>query len=470
MLFNSFEFVLFFPVITILFYLIPHKFRWLLLLFASCLFYMYFIPKYILILFVTILIDYFAGICIEKTINPKHKKIYLILSIVSTCLVLVIFKYVNFFHENMIWLSNFFQFNYPSRMFEIILPIGLSFHTFQSLSYVIEVYRGNQKAEKHFGFYSLYVLFYPQLVTGPIERPQNLLVQLRQEKSLNYSNIVFGLRLILFGLFIKMVLADNLAVFVDEIFVNSFYHNSIEIIVGLIFYSFQIYFDFYGYSLVAIGTAKSMGYDLMDNFKSPYFSKSIQEFWERWHISLSTWFRDYVYITLGGNRVNKKKWVINILIVFIISGFWHGSKWTFIFWGISHGLIFIIQKMFSNTIKLNLNSFFYKLYTPIRIIQTFGLVTLLWVLFRAVDFKQFYAILWAIKHNWEISFKMQIEYWLILFVLLFFIIDFKTRNSRFDLWLQTKKSWFRWSIYSVLIFSLLALSSVNSFPFIYFQF
>ncbi len=470
MLFNSFEFVLFFPIVTLLFYLFPHKFRWTLLLAASCFFYMYFIPQYILILLVTILIDYYAGIWIEKTESQTKKKRYLVASIISTCLVLIIFKYVNFFQENMIWLSEHFHFNYPKRMIEIILPIGLSFHTFQSLSYVIEVYRGNQKAEKHFGIYSLYVLFYPQLVTGPIERPQNLLVQLREKKSLKYANVIQGLRLILFGLFIKMVLADNIAVYVDEIFKNSFSHNSIEIITGLILYSLQIYCDFYGYSLIAIGSAKSMGYNLMDNFKAPYFSKSINEFWQRWHISLSTWFRDYVYISLGGNRVNVKKWVINILIVFALSGFWHGAKWTFILWGILHGFTFILENLISKRITLNPSSLLSKVYQPIKIIRTFIIVTLLWVLFRAVDLKQVYAIFWAIKHNWSVAFSMQLENWIVILIGFFFAIDFSTRNTRFDLWLQTKKSWFRWFIYFVLVFAVIGLSSVNNYPFIYFQF
>jgi alginate O-acetyltransferase complex protein AlgI len=470
MLFNSIEFILFFPIVTVLFYALAHKFRWTLLLVASCFFYMYFIPQYILILFTTILIDYFAGIWIEKSNNPKHKKRYLIYSVISTCLVLIIFKYVNFFQENMIWLSERFHFNYPKRMVDIILPIGLSFHTFQSLSYVIEVYRGNQKAEKHFGIYALYVLFYPQLVTGPIERPQNLLVQLREKKSLKYSNVIQGLRLILFGLFIKMVLADNIAIYVDEIFKNSFSYHSIEIITGLILYSLQIYCDFYGYSLIAIGSAKSMGYNLMDNFKAPYFSKSINEFWQRWHISLSTWFRDYVYISLGGNRVNIKKWIVNILIVFGLSGFWHGAKWTFILWGILHGLTFILENLITKHLTLKPSSILSKIYQPIKIIRTFIIVTLLWVLFRAVDLNQVYAIFWAIKHNWSIAFRMQLENWIVLLIIFFFVIDFNTRNSRFDLWLQTKKSWFRWSVYFILVFAILGLSSVNNYAFIYFQF
>lgn len=331
MLFNSYEFLLFFPIVTLLYYLFPFKFRWIHLLIASCFFYMYFIPQYILILFSTILIDYFAAILMDKPeITQKRKKIYLWLSIGFTILILFIFKYFNFFNENMIALSHIIGFSYPERFIQIALPIGLSFHTFQSLSYVIEVYRGNQKAEKHFGIYSLYVMFYPQLVTGPIERPQNLLRQLREHKTFKYEYLSNGLRLILWGLFIKMVVADNLAVYVDQIYENPEIYHSSSIIIGMILYSFQIYCDFFGYSTVALGSALLMGYTITDNFKTPYLSKSISEFWKRWHISLSTWFRDYVYFSLGGNRVKIQRWILNSMIVFLLSGFWHGANWTFI--------------------------------------------------------------------------------------------------------------------------------------------
>ena len=235
MLFNSIEFLIFFPLVTLLFFLLKHKYRWILLLIASCVFYMFFIPQYILILFVTILIDYVAAIYIEKSDQSRKKK-YLIISIVATCLVLIIFKYLDFFNQNMIQLSHLLGFYYPEKVIKVVLPIGLSFHTFQSLSYVIEVYRGHQKAERNFGIYSLYVMFYPQLVTGPIERPQNLLVQLKEEKKLDYSNLSNGLRLILYGLFVKMVIADNLASYVDQIYANPKEYGTLSILTGLFFY------------------------------------------------------------------------------------------------------------------------------------------------------------------------------------------------------------------------------------------
>lgn len=471
MLFNSLEFLLFFPIVTVLFYLLPHRYRWIHLLIASCIFYMFFIPQYIFILFATILIDYSAGIWIEKT-KPERKKIYLIISIIATCLVLFIFKYFDFFNHNMLLLSHQFGFYYPHKVINLILPIGLSFHTFQSLSYVIEVYQGNQKAEKHFGIYSLYVMFYPQLVTGPIERPQNLLVQLREEKKFIYSNLSEGLRLILFGLFIKMVIADNIAVYVDKIYTNPSDYNSFSILKGLFFYSFQIYCDFLGYSTIAVGAARSMGYNLMDNFKTPYLSKSIGEFWQRWHISLSSWFRDYVYFSLGGNKVKIQRWMINILIVFVLSGLWHGANWTFILWGLIHGLVYITENIFKRLFKTDKidNKVFLYVSNIFNVVKTFIIVSFIWILFRASDLQQVKIIFKSIIKNIHVrdSFSVDPKVW--LFLGLFIIIDIRLFNTRFDFWCNRKSTITRWALYALMIFSIIVFSSVNNFPFIYFQF
>jgi alginate O-acetyltransferase complex protein AlgI len=471
MLFNSINFLFFFPIVTLLFYIVPHRFRWIHLLIASCVFYMFFIPQYILILFTTILIDYSAAIWIEKA-SLKKKKLYLIISIISTCLVLFIFKYFDFFNQNMLLLSHKFGFYYPERVIKFILPIGLSFHTFQSLSYVIEVYKGKVKAEKHFGIYSLYVMFYPQLVTGPIERPQNLLVQLREEKKLDYSNVSKGLRLILIGLFIKMVIADNIAVYVDQIYANPAIYSSLSILKGLFFYSFQIYCDFLGYSTIAVGCAEAMGYTLMDNFKNPYLSKNIGEFWQRWHISLSTWFRDYVYFTLGGNRVKIKRWMVNILIVFILSGLWHGANWTFILWGLAHGLVYIAENFFNrifnlkkpvNRVVLYISDFF-------KVIKTFIVVSFIWILFRAANFDQVKLVVKSLVKNYKTTDDFTVEPKIWLFLLLFILIDRLLFNTRFDFWCEKRNFAVRWSIYTGMIFLIIVFSSVNNFPFIYFQF
>lgn len=469
MLFNSIEFLIFFPIVTALYFLLPFRFRWVLLLIASCVFYMFFIPQYILILLVTILIDYVAAIKIEK-VEARWKKRYLIISIISTCLVLFIFKYYDFFNHNIHELCDLLGFHYNEKLADIILPIGLSFHTFQSLSYVIEVYKGKQKSEKHFGIYSLYVMFYPQLVTGPIERPQNLLVQLREKKIFQYENFVKGLRLILFGLFIKMVVADNLAVYVDQIYKNPEDHNSLSILIGLVFYSFQIYCDFYGYSSIAIGCALTMGYSLIDNFKNPYLAGNLNEFWHRWHISLSTWFRDYVYIPMGGKRVKVSRWVLNILVVFILSGLWHGPNWTFVLWGLAHGIFILTQNLINRILKISetkSQNIFLKIFNTIK---TFILVTLLWVLFRAKDLDEVGTIFNSLFSNFDVEddFKVDTKIW--IFFISFIIIDVLLYKKRFDSWCNQQVPVLRWSLYMIIIFIILVFSSVQNFPFIYFQF
>lgn len=473
MLFNSIEFLIFFPIVTLLFYLMPQKWRWLLLLAASCFFYMWFIPKYIFILLITILIDYSAGILIEKWKDdiPK-KKACLVVSIVSTCMVLFIFKYLNFCSANLVALAQHFGWSHPQKILNIALPIGLSFHTFQSLSYVIEVYRGNQKAERHFGYYALYVMFYPQLVTGPIERPQNLLRQLREHKELNYDNIANGLRLILFGLFLKMVVADNLAVYVDKIYENPFDYSSGDILLGMLFYSFQIYGDFFGYSTIALGCALAMGYSLMDNFKTPYLSGSVQEFWRRWHISLSTWFRDYLYIPLGGNRVTVPRWALNTLIVFTVCGIWHGANWTFMIWGFAYGVLLILERGLRNIHlfdriegkagRLVINT--------LNVAKTFVIVTLLWSVFRATSFGNLHNLFTALFHNGAVANQLHVAPVAWISLILFVFLDILIRDSRFDVWCGRQKPLVRWCVYAFLMFAVIALSSVEQIPFIYFQF
>ena len=472
MVFNSIEFVIFLPIVVLLFYLLPQKARWLMLLAASCVFYMWFVPKYILILLVTIIIDYSAGILMEKHADePKKKKTFLVISVVSTLLVLFIFKYLGFINDNFVWLCQKLGLDVRTSV-NIILPIGLSFHTFQSMSYVIEVYRGHQKAERHFGYYSLYVMFFPQLVTGPIERPGNLLRQLHEYKDFRYENISKGMRLILFGLFIKMVVADHLGAYVDEVYANPAEYNSWSVMLAMAFYSFQIYCDFFGYSTIALGSAKLMGFDISDNFRTPYLAKNIAEFWHRWHISLSTWFRDYVYFPLGGSRVKFGRWAFNILVVFVLSGIWHGAAWTFLFWGFAHGLLHIVEKALRNRFPYKEpNSKWLSIsLDALRIAKTFVLVTLFWVMFRATDFANMRDIFVAAVSNFGggQSLAVKPEVW--LYLALFILSDLLLFNTRFDAWCEGKPMVVRWLIYALLIFLVIACSSVNSFPFIYFQF
>src|SRR3989344_7847529 len=386
MLFNSIQFLIFFPVVTILYFWLPHKYRWSLLLVASATFYMAFIPKYILILLMTILVDYFSALWMEKT-GGGMRKALLVVSLVSTFSILFVFKYFNFFALNLTNLADIIGWNYSIDALGIILPLGLSFHTFQGMSYIIEVYRGNYKAERHLGIYALYVMFYPQLVAGPIERPQNLIHQFYEEHKFDYVRVTDGLKLMTWGMFKKVVIADRLAVLVNWVYNDVHSFTGFPIFVATIFFSFQIYCDFSGYTDIARGSASVMGFDLMKNFDRPYFSKSISEFWKRWHISLSTWFRDYLYIPLGGNRVSKIRWYFNLFFVFLVSGLWHGANWTFIIWGSLHGLYLIISIMtgdIRNKIKIitGLNEH-QKISKILQVITTFCLVSFAWIFFRA---------------------------------------------------------------------------------------
>lgn len=391
MLFNSLEFLVFFPVVTLLYFLLPHKWRWLHLLLASCIFYISFIPAYILILFVTILIDYTAGILISSS-GKQGKKRFLILSLVANIGVLAIFKYYNFFIENVNELFHAINLDtHPLPFLAIILPIGLSFHTFQAMSYTIEVYRGNQKAERHLGIYALYVMFYPQLVAGPIERPQNLLHQFREKHNFDSTRFWEGLRLMLWGFFKKLVIADRLSQYVDPVFNNPSQYHYLNLIIATLFFTIQIYCDFSGYSDIAIGAARTMGFKLMTNFNRPYFAKNIQEFWKRWHISLSTWFKDYLYIPLGGSRAGVRRACLNIAVVFLLSGFWHGANWTFIIWGALHAVFMVAYILYKHTTKPKNNTSAFSGFFGMGF--TFILVALAWVFFRANDVSDAFLII-----------------------------------------------------------------------------
>ncbi|MFC0181856.1 D-alanyl-lipoteichoic acid acyltransferase DltB, MBOAT superfamily [Pseudarcicella hirudinis] len=391
MVFNSLHFLLFFIIVTLAYFSLGLGGRWKLLLLASCYFYMIFRPEYIIILFVTIIIDYFAGIWIEKA-EGYQRKLLLVISLISNIGILAYFKYFNFFNENLGALLWHFDIANPIPYTSFILPIGLSFHTFQAMSYTIEVYRGNQKSERNFGIYALYVMFYPQLVAGPIERPQNVLHQFHEFHAFDWEKVKSGLLLMAWGFFKKVVIAERLGMLVDYAYKDPHEKNGITLLVATIFYAFQIYCDFSGYSDIALGSARVMGYDLMENFKSPYFSRSISEFWSRWHISLSSWFRDYLYIPLGGNRKGEFRRYLNQFIIFMVSGLWHGAKWTFVVWGCLHGTYLVLA--------IVRNKYFPKMALPdnfwgksINLVFTFSLVTLSWVFFRAVSMKDSFLIL-----------------------------------------------------------------------------
>jgi alginate O-acetyltransferase complex protein AlgI len=386
MLFNSLHFILFFIVVTAVYFALPHRFRWAMLLVASCYFYMAFIPIYILILIFTIIIDYIAALWIE-TSSGRRRKMFLVASLVANCGVLAFFKYYNFLNDSLLHAFHLVGASYPIPGLNIILPIGLSFHTFQAMSYTIEVYRGTHPAERHFGIYSLYVMYYPQLVAGPIERPNNLLDQFKTPQAFDSDRVTAGLQLMLWGFFEKVVVADRLAPFVNQVYNNPSDYAGPSLVLATVLFAFQIFADFAGYSDIAIGASQIMGIKLMTNFRRPYFSKSVAEFWKRWHISLSTWFRDYLYISLGGNRVRASRWLFNIFFTFLISGLWHGAKWTFVLWGALNGFYLIaeigaakaaqgLRRMAPNRPIINVPAF-------ARIGFTFAVTCLAWVLFRA---------------------------------------------------------------------------------------
>ena len=383
MLFNTIDFVFFLPIVIIGYYLIHPRSRWVLLLAASYYFYMCWKVDYVLLIIASTIIDYFAGIQMGKRERKRSRIPFLILSLVTNLGLLFTFKYFNFFSESLEVVFKWFDATWELPMMDLLLPVGISFYTFQTLSYSIDVYQGTQKAEKHLGYFALYVSFFPQLVAGPIERYSKLTPQLKTPQVLSYENIVLGLRLILFGLFAKMVIADNLAPVVDAVYAAPEAFSKSTVLSAMFFYSFQIYCDFFGYSLIAIGSAKMMGINIMDNFKTPYLSASISEFWQRWHISLSTWFRDYLYFPLGGNRVKLLRWILNISVVFIVSGLWHGANWTFVIWGAIFGVTYLTENGIMH---------FYKKQGVLRriigVVLTFLIVTIAWVFFRSPSLEE----------------------------------------------------------------------------------
>ena len=377
MLFNSFHFAIFFPVVFLLYWTLPDKFRIYFILASSFYFYMSWNAKYIVLILFTTIISYYAAILTEKF--PCLKKFILIITLISCLGVLFVFKYFNFFADSLVKFLSLFTIQLHPVTLRLLLPVGISFYTFQTLSYVIDVYRGNVKAEKNFCAYAAFVSFFPQLVAGPIERTSNLLPQIKAPKVFKYEQAMYGLKLTAWGLFKKVAIADVLAVWVDEVYGNVYAYKGAVLLIATFFFTIQIYCDFSGYSDIARGCAKMMGIDLMENFRSPYFSASIKEFWSRWHISLSTWFRDYVYIPLGGNRVGKFRHNLNLMLTFIISGLWHGANFTFVIWGAVHGAAQVVENFFTK----NKHNEAHGVTWSLRVLATFTFCMFAWVFFRA---------------------------------------------------------------------------------------
>lgn len=462
----------------------PHRFRWAWLLIASCYFYMAFVPVYILILFFVITIDYVAGIAIENA-QGRRRRFFLLMSLAANIGTLAVFKYFNFLNANLAGLASALHWNYPIPALAIVLPIGLSFHTFQSMSYTIEVYRGKFKAERHPGIFALYVMFFPQLVAGPIERPYNLLPQLHAHHTFDYSRVTNGLQLMAWGFFKKLVIADRLAALVNEVYGNPHAYTGISLIVATLFFAYQIYCDFSGYSDIAIGAAEVMGIKLMTNFNRPYFSKSIAEFWRRWHISLSSWFRDYLYIPLGGNRVATWRWQLNLLIVFLVSGLWHGANWTFVIWGGLHGL-YLITSIWLGALATKIQRATGVLLKPspyVQIAVTFSFVTFAWIFFRAASFSDALYIATHLFDNLGIITNLpqleksvliglnRVDFTIaILAILGMEIVQLVQRGGSVRLLLARQPALIRWSAYYLLLIVTLIFGVYESRQFIYFQF
>ena len=380
--FNSLHFAIFLPIVFTLYWIMPHKFRWLVLLISSYYFYMSWNPKYVLLILFTTIISYVSAILIEKNENKKIKKVIMIAALLLCLGVLFFFKYFNFISESIVRVVNNFSISMNFITLNLLLPVGISFYTFQTLSYIIDVYRGDVLAEHHFGIYATFISFFPQLVAGPIERTSNLLPQINSDKKFDYDLAIYGARQILWGLFKKIAVADIVAVYVDRAYDNLCQCTGFDLCIAIFFFTIQIYCDFSGYSDIAIGTAKLFGINLMKNFSSPYLVLSVKEFWGRWHISLSTWFRDYLYIPMGGNRCSKIKNYFNLMVTFIVSGLWHGANWTYVIWGGIHGAAQVIEKAtgFDKREKGKIGKI-------ISWIFVFVFLNLAWVFFRADSFK-----------------------------------------------------------------------------------
>ncbi len=475
MIFNSFEFLIFLPLVFLIYWLIgSKKTQWQnnFIVVCSYFFYGWWDWRFVFLLLLSTLIDYYFGIIVHQTQDLKRRKTFLWLSILNNLAVLFFFKYFNFFTASFSQLFEGFGMKIHPYTLDILLPVGISFYTFHGMSYVFDVYHRRIEPTKHFGNYALFVSFFPLLVAGPIERASHLLPQITQRRIFRTHQAIEGLKLILWGFFKKVVLADTLAPIVGGVFDHYEDHSGISLLIGAIYFSFQIYGDFSGYSDIALGTAKLFGFELLSNFKFPYFSRDIAEFWRRWHISLSSWFRDYVYIPLGGSKFGKKKAVRNTIIIFLISGFWHGASWNFIIWGGIHALLFI-PLLWLNRNRKNIsevvasNRWFPNFRELLSMGLTFGLVTFAWIFFRSPNLETSFGILQKIltMDGKKIDISLN-EFHLIIIVIL---VDWAQRKDerkvlRFPKWILVPLSF---SFLDQIIASMLHFSEQE---FIYFQF
>ncbi|WP_405415771.1 MBOAT family O-acyltransferase [Maribacter sp. Asnod1-A12] len=477
MLFNSIEFAIFLPIVFFIYWFIfPKKLKLqnLLIVGASYLFYGWWDWRFLSLIIFSTFIDFTIGFLLKKEQAPIKRKIYLWVSIIINLGFLGFFKYYNFFIESFTDAFLLFGKQITPNTLNIILPIGISFYTFQTLSYTIDVYKKKLEPTTNFIAFAAFVSFFPQLVAGPIERATNLLPQFYKKRHFDYTQAVLGLRQILWGLFKKVIIADNCAKYANIIFNDYSDYDSGTLIIGAIFFTFQIYGDFSGYSDIAIGTSRLFGFDLMQNFAYPYFSRDIAEFWRRWHISLSTWFRDYLYIPLGGSKGGMKMKIRNTFIIFLVSGFWHGANWTFIFWGFLNAIYFLpLLLQNKNRVNTNIvaeNSWLPNIKEIIQMLVTFSLTVLAWIFFRADSLTHAFAYISHIFSNKAGTISLLIPKEIPYLIILFLFIEWLGRKSKFAIEkLQIIPKYLRWLFYLGLIL-LLFLYAGQEQEFIYFQF
>lgn len=494
MVFNSVDFLVFFPIVVLIYFLVPKKIRYVWLLAASYYFYMSWNPKYAVLIAVSTALTYLCGIFLGKAEKKKTKNWILAGTFVSNLGILFFFKYFDFALANVNRVLGQFGVSVIEKPFDVLLPIGISFYTFQALGYTMDVYRGETAPEKNILKFALFVSFFPLLAAGPIERSKNLMKQIQNVHTFriwNYENVTSGAAMMLWGYFMKMVVADRLAIFVDYVFANYTSYGMTALVMAAVFFAFQLYCDFGSYSMIAIGCAKIMGFTVMENFNTPYFALSVKEFWRRWHISLSSWFRDYLYIPLGGNRKGKVRKYINLMITFLVSGLWHGASFSFVAWGGLHGLYQVIgevtlplREKVVNVLHVKTESFSHKL---LKGVVTFALVDFAWIFFRCNSLTESVSYIGRMITNPDPWFlmngsiytlgltRMELGIALVSLVVLFVVDAIRYRKGmQLYEYLNTQSLWFRWGIYILLIAAIFLLGiygpGYNAAEFIYFQF
>lgn len=487
MLFNSFSYALFLPIVFIIYWIMPHKIRWIILLMSSYYFYASWGPQYIAIILLTTIVSYAAGLLMDSRRSSKlYSKTILIISILLCLSLLFFFKYLDFFADNISILLEKMTIPMQPLTLKLALPVGISFYIFQTVSYLTDVYRGEIPAEKDFGIYAVYISFFPKVMQGPIEKGKKLLPQLHAYRSFQYPQASYGLKQMAWGYFKKLVLADGLSVYVNQVYNDLPSYSGFSLILATFFFAIQLYCDFSGYTDIALGSAKLLGINLTQNFKAPYFASSIKDFWGRWHISLSTWLKDYIYIPLGGNRVGKIRHALNILITFLVSGLWHGASWNYVLWGGLHGFYQILEGLFPWNSKKSLfqrNKHFHLLLSLITVPCTFLLVCFAWIFFRASTIQDaiyviqnmFIGISHLSVYLQNCALQMGLTFTHLIYnclpIILLIVYDFISLKTDVIALITRQRFFIRWPLYILLLLIILLFSEKRiSTQFIYMQF